>query len=459
MEIDKAKKIFCSGIGGIGISAVARILREQGKSVSGSDNGENEIIDQLRQEGVEVFVPQRAENIAEDTDLLIYSVAVPAENPERRRAEELGIEQITYPQALGQLLNGKYGIGVSGTNGKTTTTAMLGKIFLEGGLDPTIVVGSKVDYLGGNSRVGGGEYFIFESDEYRRAFDNYQPKIAVVTYVTSDHLDYYLDLEDIKAAFGAYLQKIPAGGVAIINADDQNSLDVAAGIVAKVITFGIENKADYSAQNIRMENGRQIFDVFAAKEKLGEIALTIPAKYNIYNALAAVAACRTVGISFTEIESALESFRGAWRRFEQVGETSGGVKIVTDYAHTPDALKQTILAARDFYPDRKILTVFQPHQFNRTKVFFKEFVAALSAADKSLVTDIFFVAGRENPEDFDVSSEKMAAAVAASGGNCVYSGDLRQTEELVQQNIRDFDIILVIGAGNIYELAKNLINK
>ena len=454
----KAKKVFCSGIGGAGLSALARILKHQGVSIGGSDNQSSEIIDQLRQEGITVLVPQTPENIGSDIDIFIHSVAIDNNNPEKRRAEELGLEILTYPQALGRLIDGQYGIGVSGTNGKTTTTAMLGQIFVEAGLDPTVVVGSKVAYLGGNSRVGAGQDFIFESDEYRRAFDCYRPQIAVVTYITADHLDYYQDLAEIKVAFDSYLARVPQDGLIVINADDPNSVALAADKQAKVVSFGIDQPADFSARQIRVGSGRQLFAVYQGNQLLGEISLIVPAKYNIYNALAAIAVAYLRGVDFSVIKKTLEQFKGAWRRFEFLGQLANA-EVIVDYAHTPDALEKTIAAAKEFYPQQRLLVVFQPHQFSRTKALFKDFAQALAGAAPSVVVDIFYVAGRERPQDFDINSKKLAVAANQLGGQCQYGGDLIQTEKTIRQQAEKFDIILVMGAGDIYRLAKNLINK
>ncbi len=456
INLNKINKIFFIGIGGIGISAAARILKEQGKEILGSDAVASEITEQLKNEGIKVFIPQAEENISADIDLAVYTVAAPEDNPERQKAKQLGVTEITYPQLLGLLMRDKFGIGISGTNGKTTTTAMIGKIFMAAGLDPTIVVGSKVDYLNGNSRAGQGKHFIFESDEYRRAFDNYQPRVAVITYIIADHLDYYKDLAEIRAAFGSYLKRAPADGFIIINNDDENSLAAAKDCQAKIISYGIENEAEVQAKNIQIADGRQTFDLFAGGKNLGQIVLPLPARYNIYNALAAIVAARTQNIDLEIIKSALADFHGAWRRFERLGK-SGETEIITDYAHTPDAVRKTILAAKEFYPEKKILIVFQPHQYNRTKNFFEDFAGSFSEAKKVIIPDIYYVAGRENPADFDVNSEKLVEAVREKGVDAEYGGDLASAENSIREKLNDFDAVLIMGAGDVYELAKKLV--
>jgi UDP-N-acetylmuramate--alanine ligase len=453
IDLAKIHKIFFVGIGGIGISAAARLLHAQGKEVSGSDLVANEITEQLIGEGIKVSFLQAGDNIDKNFDLVVYTVAAPEDNPDRQAAKKLGIRELTYPQLLGLMMDGLYPLGVCGTNGKTTVTAMMGLIFKRADLDPTIVLGGKADYLGGNSILGKSKYFIFESDEYRRAFDNYNPMIAVVTYIASDHLDYYPDLEAIKSAFKDYLHRVPAEGVIFINADDENSLDCALGAQARQITFGLDSPADLMATNIRLDDGVQRFDLFWQGKILGELALSLPAKYNIYDALAAIGPALYLGVDFEIIQSAVSEFKGSWRRFERLGRINGA-SVVADFAHTPDAVAQTIVAAKEFF-NGKVLTIFQPHQYSRTKNFFTPFAEALCLADKAIIMDIYYVVGREKPEDFDVSGEKLALLAKDSGGNVSYGGtDLFSV--ISQEDLKDYKAVLILGAGDIYGSAKKL---
>lgn len=454
---NKINKIFFVGIGGVGISGSALIASGLGKEVCGSDAAIGEVVRELQDSGVKVFSPHRADNLSADFDLLVYSVAVAEANPERIRAKELGIEQMSYPQFLGLLLENKYGIGVSGTDGKTTTTAMLAKIFLEAETDPTVLIGAKVGFLDDkNARAGQGEYFIFESDEYRRAFDNYRPQLAVITNIGVDHLDYYSDSGDYFNAFKAYLEKIPQDGWIVINNDDKNSVAAVAACQAKIVTFGVKRPADFAVREIEIKNGRQEFAVMENGEARSAITLGLPGDYNVYNALAAIAAAKTAGVSWQYIAKALDGFAGVWRRFEKLGKC-GKAEVIADYAHTPDAVKKAIKATQEFYPQQKIITVFQPHQYARTKNLFNGFAEAFDEAEKVLLPDIFYVEGREKPEDFDVSSKKLAEAVSARGINVEAPGDLASSEEKIKQLAEQYDIILVLGAGNIYETAKNLV--
>ena len=456
-ELDKIKKIHFIGIGGIGISSVAKLMKWKGKEISGSDSIESEITKMLKDEGIKISLSQCKENVPQNADLVVYSVAVADDNIERIVAKEYGIAEITYPQLLSMLIANKYGIGISGTNGKTTVTAMLSKILIENNFDPTVVIGSKADFLSGNARLGESQYLIFESDEYRNAFKNYNPRIAVNTYIGADHFDFYKDEEAISQAFNEYFVKVPSDGYLIINADDPLSLKASKGCSAKIITYGIDNEADYKAEKITTTEGKQNFEVY--KQSVGiKTSLIVPGKFNVYNSLAAIAAASTVGIEMNKIVASLENFKGVWRRFELLGEMNGKT-VVSDYAHTPDAIEKTIRAAKEFFPEKRILVVFQPHQYSRTKKLFSQFSESFTQADKLIIPDIFYVEGRERPEDFDIDSNKLVKEIAERGVDSLYGGTLEQTNKEIKKCINDFDIILMMGAGDIYNLSKQLIQK
>jgi len=455
-DLSKINKAHFIGIGGIGISAAAGILQRRNLVVSGSDVAENEIIANLRQSGIRIYVPHKPEAIDNETGLAVYSVAVPEDNGERMRARELGIAEMSYPQLLGELMRDKYGIGVSGTDGKTTTTAMIAKIMIDAGKDPSVVLGSQAEFLEGNCRLGQSEYFVFEADEYRRAFDNYHPQAAVITNIGADHLDYFHDGHEYLSAFKEYLEKLPESGLAIINNDDERSVEADKDCPARIITYGIERQADYAVKDIRIADGRQEFNVLENGAAQAVVSLRLPGNYNVSNALAAIALARSFEIGWDTIVKSLDGFKGTWRRFDHLGDL-GKAKVIADYAHTPPAIKSVISAVKDFYPNKKILFVFQPHQYARTKKLFNEFVSAFDEAKKALIVDIFYVEGRERPEDYDVSSAKLAEAINARGVDISYGGDLKETEDKIRASADKFEVIMILGAGNIYELAKNLV--
>ncbi len=456
IDLQKIKKVHCIGIGGIGLSAATRLLLAQGVVVTGSDDRESEVTRKLQELGVPIVFGEHPEALDQSVDLVVFSVAVPETHPERQRAKDLGMQTATYPQLLGVLLEGKYGVGVSGTNGKTTTTAMLGLIVLRAEFDPTIVVGSNLNYLDGNARVGKSQYFVFESDEYQRAFENYHPKMAVLTYITADHLDCYKDIEDIKQTFKKYVSKITQDGVVVINADDENSVEASSEITARRVTYAIDHDADVCARNIIIKDGQQKFEVTYHGQEVGAITLHLPARYNVYNALAAIAAALELGIDFSVIATALAEYTGSWRRFEILGRV-GKTVVIADYAHTPDAVSATITAAKEFYPGKKILSVFQPHHYHRTESLFDEFTHAFTDTDLAIISDIYQVTGRENVEQQTITSEKLAQAAQARDAHVEYGGTLTQTEVRVRELLPEYDVVLCMGAGDVYDLAKNLI--
>ena len=415
MDINQAKKIHIVGDQGIGISALAKILAARGARVSGSD---------VQTGG------HRAENVPTDAELLIYSNAVPADNAERVRAGELGIPELSYPQALGEMVRGKKVIAVAGTNGKTTTTAMIGWVLEQAEFDPTVIVGSRVLAWDSNARAGKSEWVVIEADEYKRAFLNYDPDIAVITNIALDHLDYFENLTDIKKAFLQFTQKIKPGGVLVFNMDDGNASSVAGEFQGELIGFSAnEDKFDLQA----------------------------PGSFNQANAAAAVAVCRVLGISQEAIIKALREFSGTWRRFEKIGKL-GKTEIISDYAHHPDAIRSALQAAAETYPGKKVLVVFQPHQHNRTKKLFSAFVEALrdSAAADMIIPEIFDVAGREAGPDQDISSKDLVKELKMCGKQVSYAGDLQDCEEQIRKMADNYDAIILMGAGDIYKVAENL---
>ncbi|OGE79236.1 MAG: hypothetical protein A2751_04570 [Candidatus Doudnabacteria bacterium RIFCSPHIGHO2_01_FULL_46_14] len=409
-----AKKIHIIGIGGVGISALAKVLEAQGAIISGSD---------LEAGG------HRAENVAENTQLVIYSNAVPEDNVERAKARRLGIKELSYPEALGEFCKSKKIIAVAGTNGKTTTTAMVGWIMQQAGLDPTVVVGSKVLDWDSNARTGKGEYVVLEADEYRRAFLNYQPDIAVITNIAADHMDYYKNLDDIKTAFFQFTQKIKPGGTLIFNVADGNTASVAEKFEGEAIGFA-------SAGNFR---------------------LLVPGDFNQANAQAAAAAARVLAVPQNTIEKALAEFSGTWRRFERIGKL-GRAQIISDYTHHPDGIVVTLKTANELYGDAT-LAVFQPHQHNRTKKLFKEFVKAFckSSVQDVIISEIFEVAGREDREDQDISSRDLVREIKKCGKNAMYSRDLAECEKKIRGIAEKYKAVVIMGAGDIYKMADQLV--
>lgn len=455
MHLNDASKIHCIGIGGIGISAIAKLLVAQGKRVSGSDAVDSEIVREAREAGVQVAVGNAAQNVR-DAEVVIYSEAVPIDNAERVAARERGILELSGAEALAELTDGKRLIAVAGTNGKSTTTALVGLLLEAGGFDPTVIVGSKVKRFPlGNVRVGASEWFVLEADEYQAKFLHLKPEIAVVTNIEEDHLDYYRDLAHIRETFEAFLARVRDGGRIFLNTDQPPPLRGGGG---SYVSYGFDEKADYTARDLKVYEGRQRFSVIHHEKRIGDFSIRVPGKFNVYNALAALAVALELGVSVDACQSVLESFAGIWRRFEMVGKRDGAL-IISDYGHHPTAIRETLVGARAFYPNRRLVLVFQPHHHHRTKALFGDFVKSFALADVLVIPEIYAVRGREKNVD-EVSSQDLVAAVHKEGTphEVYYGGSLDETERLITSLIKKGDIVIFMGAGDIDALARRVVS-
>lgn len=466
MDLNKIKKVYFVGIGGIGVSAIAKMMLLLGKKVTGSDLTRSEITDDLEKRGAKIFIGHQKENLEKAADLLIYSPAVPENNSEREKARELKIPEFSYPEFLGELSKNYFTIAISGTNGKTTTTAMLGLILEKAGLDPTVIVGSEVkNFPDGNFRLGKSKYLVVEGCEWNAHMLNLYPQMIVLTNLEADHLDYYKDIDDIIFHFQKYIDKLPKDGVLILNNDDEN-LTKKLFPKREIATYGIKNPAQVMAEKIEIGDGFQSFDLIHNSQFLIHNSLRIPGIFNIYNALAAATCALKLGVKPKIIKSALEEYRGAWRRFEvsQVICNMKHVTIISDYAHHPTAIQGTIKAAKEFYPDRRLFVVFQPHHHNRTKTLFNDFVKSFDQADLVIIPEIYGVAGRELKADENVSSHDLVEAIQHKIiksqehkiKKILYARDLVETKKLILENLQENDIVLIMGAGNIYKIAEEL---
>ncbi|MEK7580433.1 MAG: UDP-N-acetylmuramate--L-alanine ligase [Patescibacteria group bacterium] len=454
MDIDKLKKVHIIGIGGIGVSAVARWLDKLGTEVSGSDLTSSIITQELENLGIKIFFGHKKENIFNDLDLVIYSSAAPVDNPERIAAKTLGIRELSYNEFLGEISKDYFTIAISGTNGKSTTTALAGLILEAANLDPTVIVGSRVKEWQGNFRLGSSNYFVVEACEWRAHMLNLFPKVIVLTNIEADHLDYYRDSNHIINTFQAYIDKLPSDDLLILNTDDQNIAKLKPK--CRVITYGIKNNADVMAKNIEFLIGLTRFDLFFKNENLGKIELAAPGEFNIYNALAAIALSLKFDINFEVMQKTLKNFGGIWRRFEII-KNDRALTVVSDYAHHPTAIRETIKAAKGFFPNRRLVVIFQPHQHNRTKNLFKDFSRSFALADLIILAEIYDVAGRENSEDQNIGSQDLAEAVRKNGQNQVfYVSSPEDSLNLYKKNQHFGDVVLIMGAGDIYEIADKI---
>ena len=451
-ENNPVKTLHFIGIGGIGMSGIAEILLGMGHRVTGSDRLKTDITAYLEKKGAVIYEGHRSMHVG-DADFIVYSSAVSAENPEMKEAARRCIPLIRRAEMLGQLMNRYYGIGVAGTHGKTTTTSMLGDILIAAEKDPTLIIGGRIKSLMTNARLGKGRILLAEADEYDRSFLALNPRLAVMTSLESDHLDIYEGLEDIKQTFIRFAHRLPFDGVLVINNDDKNLADILPLIKRSMITFGLNDGAEIRAENIRFEQMKSRFDVWRKEKLLGEIILQVPGKHNVYNALAAVSAALQLGIGFSIVQTALKKFSGVERRFDIKGQKND-IMIVDDYAHHPTEVETTLQAVKTAWPQHRLIAVFQPHLYSRTRDFYREFARSLQIADLPVVTGIY--PAREEPIE-GVSGKMIYDALIKLGKNkAFYIEDKNELPDRLWQILRKGDILLTLGAGNIVEVAEQL---
>ncbi len=446
------KKIHFVGIGGIGMSGLAEIVLSQGFEVSGSDLNESEITKRLESLGVKVTLGHSADNV-QDADVLVYSSAVTEDNPELVEAYEKKIPVIKRAELLAETMRMKYGIGIAGTHGKTTTTSMVGLVLTEGEVDPTIIVGGKLSGLGGtNARLGKGEYIVVEADEFDRTFLKLTPTIAAITTLEKEHLDIYKDLDDLKSAFIEFANKVPFYGFVTLCLDEPALQEIIPMINKKIITYGLSPQADVRAENMLHSEFFSTFTVNYFGKQLGEITLRIPGVHNIKNALVAVVVGTQLGIPFDKIKTALEKFAGVYRRFET--KYSNGILVIDDYAHHPTEINASLSAVRNGWK-RRVVAVFQPHLYSRTRDFYKEFGRVFLNSDVLVCTDVY--PAREKPIE-GVSGELVAEAARKFGHkNVYYEPDKTKLPEMLNEIVNEGDIVLTMGAGDIWKLGEQFI--
>ncbi len=451
MSVFKRKKRFhFVGIGGIGMSGLAEILLSMGHWVSGSDRQLSDITEYLAQRGAVIYQGHRAENV-QKVDFLIYSSAIPRNNPEMVRARELGIPCMRRAELLGQIFNRHFGIAVAGTHGKTTTTAMIGHIMLQANLDPTIVVGGRLHNLMTNARLGKSAYLVAEADEYDRSFLTLFPRLAVLTSLEVDHLDIYKDLEDLKRTFLKFTDQVTFDGAIICCNEAPNLRQILPLFKNMTLTYGLNSQADFWAANISYAQNTTRFDVFAAQKKLGTIELNVPGEHNVLNALAAVVVARELEIDFGTIAEALKTFTGVERRFDVNGVVDD-IIIVNDYAHHPTEIEVTLKAAKNGW-ERRLIAVFQPHLFSRTRDFYKEFARVLQLADLAAIMGIY--PAREAPIP-GVSGKLIADALGEKG---YYLPEEEALFEFLENEIKSGDMVLFLGAGSVNQTAQKFVER
>ena len=458
------KHIHMIGIGGSGMYPLAQILHSQGYMLTGSDNNETETLDAVRKMGIKVYMGQAAENI-EGADLIVYSAAIMADNPELVAAKASGADVIERSDLLG-IVTGWYdnAICISGTHGKTTATSMTTQILLEEGVDLSCVIGGKLKAIGGSGRAGSSDVMVCESCEFVDTFLKLSPDIAVILNVDADHLDYFGTLENIIKSFHKFAAM--ATKSLVVNGDDENTLKAIEGLDKRVVTFGFNEDNDFSAKITSKKGLRTDFELYVKGEKQGDYSIFVPGEHNVLNALASIAAVREVGVSYEGIRKGLAEFRGAMRRFEKIDEVDG-ITIVDDYAHHPNELAATLMAAKGLDFER-VIAVFQPFTYSRTEILMEDFVSALSIADVCVLTDIF---GSREKNTHGIYTEMLGDKI----DGCVYfktphevvdmqtaeqkDKNFAQVIDYLYDNACSGDLIMTLGCGDAYKIAKRLAKK
>ncbi|MBU0611830.1 UDP-N-acetylmuramate--L-alanine ligase [Patescibacteria group bacterium] len=436
IDLNKIKHVHFVGIGGIGISAIARMMLHDGKKVTGQDMQDGEVVQELRKVGADIIIGQSYENIPKDVDLIVYTIAIDNYDPElsKKIKERTDIPVKSYPEMLDLISRDKYTIAVSGTHGKTTTTAMIAQILRDTNNDPTVIVGSLLVGEKSNFIAGKSKYLVVEACEYRRSFLNINPKILVITNIDADHLDYYKDIEDIKSAFRELAMKVPEDGFVVCNPDDENIADVIKGINAKIINYH-----DFFDENLKLK---------------------IPGIHNKKDAAAAIAVAGIIGIEKTESEKAVAQFPGTWRRFEYRGDLSSGIKVYDDYAHHPTEISTTLEGFREIYSKEdgwRLIVVFQPHLFSRTKLLLNDFAKSFGLADKVLLLPIYYA--REE-DDGTISSQILSDEINNYENDNIskaFGNFWEVEEELKNMDLNNKDIIVTMGAGEAFKIADNIL--
>lgn len=446
-----AKSIYFIGIGGINMSSLAHIAQKRGFRVGGSDRTETDITARLAKRGITVNYTHAAEHV-EGFDAVVYTVAISPDNPEYAEAQRRGIPCISRADFLGYIMSSyPRRIGISGTHGKSTCTSMCAETFIRAGVSPTVLSGAELTLMGGAYTVGDGEDFIFEACEYMDSFLDFYPSVAVILNIDLDHVDYFKSLDQMKRSFTAFAKKTGADGYAIANIDDQNVRDALKEYGGTIISFGIDSEdAIYRATDLRCARGRYSFRITKFGETLCEVSLSVTGYHNIYDALACAAASDLAGLCPDDISRGLAAFRGAKRRMEYRGSLNGA-ELFEDYGHHPTEVKTTLEGAKGLAEGGRLICVFQPHTYSRTAALFEDFVSSLSVADRVIVSDIY--AAREL--DTGVVSSKMLAD--AIGERAVYGGDVKGAADALRDELKDGDVAVIMGAGNITDIFKYLL--
>lgn len=449
----KVKNIHFVGIGGVGMSGIAEVLANLGFSVSGSDQAESATTRRLAAQGIRIEIGHASEHVGE-ADAVVVSTAVKSDNPEVVAARERKVPLVPRAQMLAELMRLKQGIAIAGTHGKTTTTSLVASVLAEGGLDPTFVIGGRLNSAGANARLGSGDYIVVEADESDASFLNLLPVMAVVTNIDADHMETYgHDFGRLKQAFVDFLQRLPFYGVAVLCADDANVREIMPQLTKQIVSYGLDASANVRAENVVSEDGRMKFDCVRVNGSISRLSITLnlPGMHNVLNALAAIAVATEVGVPDTAIIKALAEFKGVGRRFQRYGEVAlaagGSFTLIDDYGHHPAEMKATIAAARGAFPGRRLLLAFQPHRYTRTRDCFEDFVSVLNTVDALVLAEIY--AAGEAPI-VAADGRALARALRVAGKiEPVFVENIADVPQTIMDVARDGDVVITMGAGSI----------
>ena len=453
----RIKQVHFVGIGGSGMSGIAEVLANIGYEITGSDIAENAMTERLASLGAKIFKGHAASNI-EGANVVVTSTAVSANNPEVVAAKEANIPVVPRAEMLAEIMRFSNGIAVAGTHGKTTTTSLVTSLLAEGGLDPTYVIGGRLNSSGSNSRLGTGEYLVAEADESDASFLLLQPMISVVTNIDADHLSTYdNDFEKLKDTFVEFLHHLPFYGLAVLCVDDENVCDILPKVTRTIVTYGIHFDADIRAKNVRYDGTKSFFTVERTDNATLDITLNMPGEHNIQNALAAIAIATELGVSDEHILSGLDKFQGVGRRFQCYGEIQmhqGSVMLVDDYGHHPTEMEATMKAIRSAWPDRRMVVMFQPHRYTRTRDLFEDFAQVLSEPDVLVLLDIY--AATEEPIA-GADGRSLSRAIRNRGNvDPIFVADTKDIVEILQNQLKDGDVLLTLGAGSVGTISAGL---
>ncbi len=456
IDFQNPQAVHFIGIGGISMSGLAEILLEEGFTVSGSDAHESELTERLEKKGARIFIGQRASNIPENTEVVVYTAAIHPDNPEFGEAVSRELPMLSRADLLGEMMR-NYGkaVAVAGTHGKTTTTSMLTEILLAARMDPTVSVGGMLDSIKGNIRIGSSDLFVTEACEYTNSFLSFFPTMEIILNVEADHLDFFKDLDDIRCSFRKFEEKLPEDGVLIINSEIANLEELTQDLACRIITFGNKENSAYRAENIVYDEfARPSYDLIREGQPAGRICLGVTGEHNVYNSMAAIAAALELGVPMEAVKKGLAAFAGPHRRFEKKGELLG-ITIIDDYAHHPQEIHATLSAAKN-YPHKKLWCVFQPHTYTRTKALMDEFAQALSEADEVVLADIY--PARET-DTLGISSGDLAEKIEKLGASVHYLPSFDEIETFLLENCMNGDLLITMGAGDIVKVGEKLLGQ